>query len=742
MNKINSILFILILLGSFIFFNCKKIKQNVLKDSTRTKIDKNLTIDSKFWGFWQNFITDEELKIDGTNVFKKKENSWSKIQESVIGYTLENDSILIRGNSKFFRKFPINQKFYIFSQSENKKTYPVKINRIENDFNSGIEKIALKQDSNIIFENAVGETLQKISFNDTNNKFDINLHIDHNDEFMGKLPFVDKNQWAFKASYILEHDDTNCSYGNLYDEYGLVINIENIGKSDFEGGCYKIVSDDTNLLFVSGSVNRRNSLHQTCSLEGKLEKIETGFFIPLYFKVRYGMIKDTFIDVPIKIILSDKNNVEQFDYISLRFYKGKIPIFLKSKKIVQNVGTNFTTVLLKPDGSGQKFLVEDNKIKEIFVPYILDNYSLIFTGADTSSEIGYTFCFNNENGLQKLPSTWSLKETKNYEPNNNLLDATFVNSKNSVLSYLKPDDFDYFSFNLTDINEKFLPARFQSYTVSDPIFIDSTNNGDGIVNFGETVALDVKVKNYTQKQLEDVSIEFSSPLNEVCFIENKKSYGDIPAGYWASGYAGATKTNNVTMNANQAKTCVLVVPKTIPDRIPITMTFKTSYGISWYDNFFVEVKNADFDVDLVAVEYVDVKKDGTKNNNDGLVQSGETLFADIKVKNKGKSGVTGVVAKLTSSSDYIEIIKDEYNLYNIASGCFKTGNYISKYGKENNGSTNQEISMNGEDIFSFKINEAAPKGVKLPIQIEFSDNIGNSTKKEFYVVVDDFEEKE
>lgn len=272
------------------------------------------------------------------------------------------------------------------------------------------------------------------------------------------------------------------------------------------------------------------------------------------------------------------------------------------------------------------------------------------------------------------------------------------------------------------------------------------NNGDEVANPGEEISLDIKIRNVTKQTLKDVTVHFLCDSEVAEIISEPKKIGDLPSAYYASGYSGASKSSNVTLNAAISKTCVLKLSQNLKANreLPITVFFTDSTNNIWTDTFNIPIQYSDFKVFVPEIECVDSDKDDTKNNNDGFIQPGETLFMDLKLHNAGKSGAVGIKAKLIALSDYITIKKGEADFYNLATNCYKTGNYVLKYGETSNGSKNSEIAMDGEKgtVFVFEVSPSTPKGIEIPMQIEITDFSGNLIKKHFSIFIDDYEEVE
>lgn len=419
--------------------------------------NKNYNIEEIYWGNWQSFNNLSELRIDENCVSKKIDGEFKKMQNSIVGYELDSNNIMTNGNSRYFRKNRTNLSFSMFIEKPKEMDiYPVSIKRFSKDGFGGIQVKNIKQDTSITFENATSNCFETIIVdgkNDFHEEFDVFPKFDG--EFLGKIPVVPSDSWALKTSYDIEVDETGFCYGNLYDEYGLLIKLENIGNGKFKKGSYEIHSSDNLVSFIDGNVKIEDKTFETSSLKGECGEIESGFYLPLYFKIKYGILEEEKKSIPIQITLTDSEGQKQTDTISVQFHKGKVPIYLDSKNQIKNSTSKFTPIIIYPDGYGKKIEIDSNKKKTFFVPWAEDDYNLILTGANVSGDIAYSFSLADKSKLPLIPEKWSVKEMKNYEPNDSIEDALKLNSLKNICSYLRTDDVDCFSFNTSNLRNNF-----------------------------------------------------------------------------------------------------------------------------------------------------------------------------------------------------------------------------------------------------------------------------------------------
>ena len=73
---------------------------NINDGGTKSSISK------EYWGTWIQMDTGNEFYIDGSCIYKSSSSTkkYSKLQDGISGYSLENENILKKGDIRFFRK--------------------------------------------------------------------------------------------------------------------------------------------------------------------------------------------------------------------------------------------------------------------------------------------------------------------------------------------------------------------------------------------------------------------------------------------------------------------------------------------------------------------------------------------------------------------------------------------------------------------------------------------------------------
>ncbi|MCX7804691.1 MAG: C25 family cysteine peptidase [Planctomycetota bacterium] len=101
--------------------------------------------------------------------------------------------------------------------------------------------------------------------------------------------------------------------------------------------------------------------------------------------------------------------------------------------------------------------------------------------------------------------------------------------------------------------------------------------------------------------------------------------------------------------------------------------------------------------------------DNVVGNNDGIINAGETVDLEIKLKNNGQSGTSGVTAVLSSSSAYVTIVTSSASFGNLPAGAAATG--TPKY--------------------RFSVSGSCPTNTALPFTLTITDSASRTWVREF-----------
>jgi hypothetical protein len=237
--------------------------------------------------------------------------------------------------------------------------------------------------------------------------------------------------------------------------------------------------------------------------------------------------------------------------------------------------------------------------------------------------------------------------------------------------------------------------KFDSYSVY------SDNNGDEIVNKGETVRLRVYLKNTGTNDANAVRATFSTSSS---YVSDFSPTAQVSYGYM---YAGVSVFGNTDIT--------FTVSNTTPagTQIPINISIVDDSGNTWTDNFNVPVEET---TAQIAFDTYNVYSD---NNGDKIINKGETVTLEVYLKNIGTSTSRGVKATFSTTSSYV-------------SGFTPTTPITYGYGY-----MYAETSVSGNTDIKFTVSNTTPVGTQIPINISIVDESGNTWTDSFNVTVEE-----
>jgi len=204
------------------------------------------------------------------------------------------------------------------------------------------------------------------------------------------------------------------------------------------------------------------------------------------------------------------------------------------------------------------------------------------------------------------------------------------------------------------------PLIYSAHLIDDDNRQNSSGNGDGIVNGGETVELFVDILNQGPDPASDVVVTLSedSPYIDNFLFNNTSTYDDIPGG---------------VANRNINDFCFYMDPL-VPDGHIINFSVVASalQGGPWSSSFSITVSNvgAPGILQLADIVLDDDASGASNGNGDGIVNSGETIELMFSLSNLGSGPATGVGAVLSEDSPFINgfISSDSSGFPNIPGG--------------------------------------------------------------------------
>ena len=171
-------------------------------------------------------------------------------------------------------------------------------------------------------------------------------------------------------------------------------------------------------------------------------------------------------------------------------------------------------------------------------------------------------------------------------------------------------------------------------TIDDDNSGNSTGNGNGIANGGETLELYVSAMNFGNNDAADVSGVIYSGNNNVTIVNNTVSYGDINAG----GTSGGSTPYLINLSDGLQDGASL----------GLTISFIESGGST--STGLVNVNVAGNNLYASNVNVIGSASD--------VFTPGESSYLTIQLQNVGSTNATSVTGTITCASPFIEILDD------------------------------------------------------------------------------------
>jgi hypothetical protein len=181
---------------------------------------------------------------------------------------------------------------------------------------------------------------------------------------------------------------------------------------------------------------------------------------------------------------------------------------------------------------------------------------------------------------------------------------------------------------------------FESYQVNDP-----NGNGNGQVDFGESIQLGLGVMNVGNQPASNVTVNLSSNCQYISITDGTEVYGNFSPGQ--SVFINNAFTFNVTQN--------------IPDNFLITFYVEAVGSSAWNSTFTIHAHAPE----LTSGGYVIHDPSG---NNNGRLDAGETVNIVFQVQNAGQSNAPNTSVTLMTSSPYLTVFEPGISLETLPAG--------------------------------------------------------------------------
>ncbi|PKP54272.1 MAG: hypothetical protein CVT92_00525 [Bacteroidetes bacterium HGW-Bacteroidetes-1] len=230
------------------------------------------------------------------------------------------------------------------------------------------------------------------------------------------------------------------------------------------------------------------------------------------------------------------------------------------------------------------------------------------------------------------------------------------------------------------------------YVVYESNAIDDTNggNGNGLADYGETINLNMQIKNVGMALAQNVSAQLTSTSSFVTILNGTTTISELPAG------ASVSLDNAFSFEINPE----------IPNQELVNFILTCSNGD--------QIWTSSFNIPLYAPEMVvsDLTiNDLISGNGNGMLDPGETVSLSIVATNAGGSTAYAVIASLYSSSSYVLISQTQQFLEEMIPGESKTA------------------------VFELSVSADAPYGTVVDFNFQVEAPSGYEDSKQFFLPV-------
>ena len=179
---------------------------------------------------------------------------------------------------------------------------------------------------------------------------------------------------------------------------------------------------------------------------------------------------------------------------------------------------------------------------------------------------------------------------------------------------------------------------YNSYAID-----DSEGNNNGQIDYGETISLDVTLRNVGSETAENVSVSVSCESAYISLLNESFEMGDIEAGTLA------TVENAFSFTVSDE----------IPNMYSISFILTIQSGSNeWSSSFSVPAYAPEFEVLSYTI-------DDSSGNNNGRLDPGETVQIVFNIINKGQSDAFDALASFMNNCPYLNIAQTVHQIEHI-----------------------------------------------------------------------------
>jgi hypothetical protein len=230
-----------------------------------------------------------------------------------------------------------------------------------------------------------------------------------------------------------------------------------------------------------------------------------------------------------------------------------------------------------------------------------------------------------------------------------LLDANLVDESGIVnLSFDEITGTGVVDIVITKQNKQPIIAQITIITDENPniyvneiIINDVSENDNGVVDYGESIGLNIKLQNSSKLYgAENITVTVSSTDTNVVISDNTEFFGSI--------------------NFSESKTIESAIILDFKNRFTNNQKVEFEVELSWENStktIFTESSNFNVLVKAPEIQVNDLAINDNTGNGDGILDPGETVLLQLEIENIGESNITNIFGEINgiTGSSYVSI---------------------------------------------------------------------------------------
>ena len=271
------------------------------------------------------------------------------------------------------------------------------------------------------FENVqTGKYTLEASTEDENVTVTAEVDIQGEEVTLGSFKLVSDDGYNFKTTYSIRNSKDGYIFGDQTTYTGFLL-IKNIGEKKGVGLNYDFSTDSPYISSMSNDI--------------VMGTVDVNKSIKVPFEITFNILDKPSVSVPIEVAIHDANGNKWNDTLFIHVYQTPMYLHIATQK------ANIKGYIIDEAHQLKQVNTGDATIT---LPYLAGkSYYLVLSNPTINNETAYSI------GLDIDAEDFEgFQNTSVLEPNNKESEATSINMRESIISYLHEGDIDYFKLNM------------------------------------------------------------------------------------------------------------------------------------------------------------------------------------------------------------------------------------------------------------------------------------------------------